>query len=105
MCGAAAESVLLALAVAQSGNESDTLRDYRRSDGRSRIERSLLQGRNSYVHQHLPQFLELLKYGRDDAAHGAAVEINEEVAFVSLLLLLRFAAFTDDRWNELTARG
>ena len=102
MCGAAAESVLLALAIGRSGDEADTLREYRRSDGRSRIERRLLQGQNSYVHQQLPHFLELLKYWRDDAAHGAEVEINEEVAFVSLLLLLRFAAFADDRWDDLT---
>lgn len=104
MCGAAAESILLALAIARSGDEAETLREYRRSDGRSRIERRLLQGQNSYVHQQLPHFLELLKYWRDDAAHGAEVVINEEIAFVSLLLLLRFAAFADDRWDELARR-
>ncbi|MDQ3604981.1 MAG: hypothetical protein M3418_02145 [Gemmatimonadota bacterium] len=105
MCGAAAESILLALAVARSGDEVEILREYRHSDGRSRIEKKLLQGQNSHVHQHLPKFMELLKYWRDDAAHGADAEINEEVAFVSLLLLLRFAAFADDRWETLTARA
>ncbi len=45
----------------------------------------------------------LLKYWRDEAAHGKASNIKEEEAFTSLGLLLRFAMFMDNNWNELTA--
>jgi hypothetical protein len=105
MCGAAAESVLLALAIAKTGDETRVLNDYRTNTGRSKIERLLLSHANSYVQQELPNFTNLLKYWRDAAAHGANTSINEGEAFTSLILLLRFAQFADDQWQDLTGQS
>jgi hypothetical protein len=102
MCGAASESILLALAIAKTGDEERVIRDYGTTTGRSKIEKLLLSQQNSYVHQELPNYTNLLKYWRDDAAHGADTTISESEAFTSLLLLLRFAQFADDRWGEMT---
>jgi len=46
--------------------------------------------------------MNLLKYWRDESAHGIESKIQEEEAFTSLLLLLRFAQFADSRWQDLT---
>ncbi len=79
------------------------LTEYRRASGRSAIERRLLAGRNSHVQTTLPSFLSLLGYWRDNASHGDESSIEEEQAFIALLLLLRFAQFADSRWDELIA--
>lgn len=102
MCGAAAEAILLTLAIAKIGDEQQVLREYMTTTGRTKIENKLLAHANSYIQQDLRNYTNLLKYWRDAAAHGAATNINEGEAFTSLLLLLRFAQFASDRWEELT---
>lgn len=102
MCGAAAESILLALAIAKIGDEREVLRDYLKGSGRTNIENKLLAHANRHIHQELRTYTNLLKYWRDSAAHGADTSISEGEAFTSLLLLLGFAQFADDRWDQLT---
>lgn len=104
MCGAASESILLSLAIAKTGDEERVMRDYRTNTGKTKIERLLLSNANSYVQQELPNFTNLLKYWRDDAAHGMAIQISEAEAFTSILLLLRFAQFSSDNWTTLTGQ-
>lgn len=101
MCGAASESITLRLAGARLRDDARAEREYTRSGGRARIERVLIQGQNQHVQAMLPQYLELIRYWRDSAAHGMAVQIGEEEAFLSMVLLLRYAAFADARWEEL----
>ena len=103
MCGAAAESVLLALAVAKTGDEARVLSEYRSASGRSRIERLLLGQQTQGVRDAFAMYTELLKYWRDDAAHGMQVTIDEEDAFTALILLMRFARYADAHWSQLTA--
>ena len=50
-------------------------------------------------------FTTLIKYWRDEAAHGKASQIGDNEAYTSLALLLRFAQFVNDHWSELTSRG
>ncbi len=102
MCGAASESILLTLATAKNGNEEEVLKMYKGSNGRSKIENLLLKEQNSYVHRELPKYTDLLKYWRDYAAHGFDTTISETEAFTSLLLLLRFAQFSDEKWDKIT---
>jgi hypothetical protein len=102
MCGAAAESILLALAIARTGDEARVLREYRTGSGRSRIENLLIGQQPDRTREALATYTELLKYWRDDAAHGTVVEIDEEEAFTALILLIRFARFADGRWDDLT---
>lgn len=107
MCGAAAESITLALAVsrtaASGGDETAVLAMYRQSRGRAAVERLLTAQRNAHEQRELISFLSLLNYWRDEAAHGAGTAIAEDEANVALLLLLRYAMFADSRWDDLTA--
>jgi hypothetical protein len=101
MCGAAAESILLALAYKKLG-EQEVLRDYQRPDGRHRIRNRLVSQERNEIQIRFDSYLELLNYWRDESAHGVARSIGEEEAFTSLLLLLRFAQFGSNEWNALT---
>lgn len=102
MCGASAESIMLALAIAINGSEDDVLREYKSANGRSKIENIIIGQQTNRIKQEFLNFTSLLKYWRDTAAHGARSNIGEEEAFTSLLLLLRFARFADNNWSVLT---
>lgn len=101
MCGASAESIMLATAVTKHGKEEDVLNLYKSANGRSKIENLLLGQQKDRLKQEFLSFTSLLKYWRDNAAHGALIKIGEEEAFTSMLLLLRFARFVDENWDEL----
>lgn len=102
MCGAASESILLALAIAKKGDEQFILKEYAATKGRTTIQNFLLTNQNGYVCRELPNYTDSLKYWRDTAAHGADTNISESEAFSSLLFLLRFAQFADEGWDNLT---
>lgn len=102
MCGAAAESIMLALAIAKRGDEKAVLDMYVTRNGRSDIEKLVLRDADAVTQRAMPSYLGLLKHWRDSASHGRAVNILEAEAFTSLLLLLRFALFANDRWDTLT---
>lgn len=102
MSGAATESILLAIAIQKKGSEDSVVKDYCAANGRSRIENFIIGNKTDSVKRSMQAFLELLKYWRDFAGHGLAIGIGEEEAYTSLLLLLRFAQYADDRWDELT---
>lgn len=102
MCGSAAESILLKLAITKTGDEAQVMKEYRAARGRQNLENILRSQQNKHIQDELAQFLSLLKYWRDEAAHGTVSPIGEEEAFLALLLLLRLARFADERWNELT---
>ena len=100
MCGAAAESIMLAAAIAKDGSEQRVLKMYRTAQGRGRV-RSLLVGAATLRQQRdFDTFLGLLNYWRDDAAHGAASTLGATEAELALLQLGRFAAFMRDNWDE-----
>jgi hypothetical protein len=49
-------------------------------------------------------YMSLLKYWRDQAAHGKLSGIKDNEAYTSLALLLRFALFVNENWAELVAK-
>jgi hypothetical protein len=101
MCGAAAESILLALAFEKMG-EGETLREYQRSGGRHRIRNRLVGQASNEIQTRFDSYLELLNYWRDESAHGVARNIGEEESFTALLLLLRFAQLGSNEWDVIT---
>lgn len=105
MCGAAAESILIALAIAKRGDETYVIREYNTANGRGKLERMLTGQRSEHVRQNFTTYMDLIKYWRDSAAHGAGLAIGEDEAFTSLMLLLRLAQFADGRWDELTSNS
>ncbi len=102
MCGAASESILLATAIAKNGDEEKVLRAYSTSQGRSRVENMVVGQAKSYLKRDLDGLTSLLKYWRDEAAHGKASTISDNEAYTSLALLLRCAMTINNHWDELT---
>jgi len=105
MCGAATESILLATAVTKEGDEKKVLAEYSTSRGRSRIENVVIGQAKDFVQREFRGYTVLLKYWRDEASHGKASNISDNEAYTSLALLLRFAMFIHDNWNELVNGG
>lgn len=103
MCGAAAEAILLSLAIERTQDQRAVLNAYRGGAGRSRVERILSNQQNNVVRDQLEEFGALIKYWRDDAAHAVRSRLTEQEAFMALLLLLRLATFAHERWAEITS--
>jgi len=101
MCGAAAESILLATAIAREG-EASVLRTYASSRGRSRVEQMVTSRIVEPLRLDFTSHTRLINYWRDESAHGRASNISENEAFTSLALMLRFALFVDSNWGVLT---
>ena len=104
MCGAAAESILLAVAIAKCGDESKILKIYRASNGRRKVTDAILGQTKPAIAEHFRNATSLLSYWRDEAAHGLASTISEIEAHEALARLIRFAQFSTDNWHELTQR-
>lgn len=102
MCGAAAEAIVLALAVAKSGDRETTERDYISRGGRGRVENALIGQQRSDIQDKFRSFTELLKYWRDASAHGRVVNISDIEAQVALNRLVLFAQFATDMWDNFT---
>jgi hypothetical protein len=104
MCGAAAESLLIHLAIAKDGDEEAVLTKYRAANGRRTIENIIIgQPQSQAMKRDFEVCFSLLKYWRDEAAHGRKSEITENEAYTSLGLLLRCAQFAKDNYQALTA--
>jgi hypothetical protein len=105
MAGAAAESILIALAVAKSGSEATILATYNGPSGRKRTTQLVLKEVRPSLQQQLENALFVLHYWRDSASHGVATEITEIEAHASLMQLLRLSQFADKHWDPLTRSG
>lgn len=104
MCGAAAESILLAVAIAKVGDEASVLAAYRTAGGRQKVINTIIGKARPAIAESFRSATNLLSYWRDDAAHGLASTISEIEAHDALARLLRFAQFTADQWDELSRR-
>jgi len=102
MAGAAAESILLATAIARSKDEEKVLAEYQSTGGRGRVIKRMTSGTQTGIGQRFAEALGVLSYWRDDAGHGTATTIGEIEAHEALTRLLRLAQFTADNWNKLT---
>ena len=103
MAGAAAESILLAAAIAKSKNEGKIVKMYESAGGRARVTTFLTGQATSSVKRQFESTLHILHYWRDDASHGQQTTITEVEAHSAISELLRLAQFTSDQWTELTA--
>jgi hypothetical protein len=101
MCGAAAESILIRVAVAKIGEESKVMNSYRSSNGRHRVENIIVGQLREPLAGQFCNLMDLLKYWRDEAAHGGFSEISEFEAYEAMARLLRLAHFADDHWHDL----
>jgi hypothetical protein len=104
MCGAAAESILLHLAIAKEGEELGVLAKYKAASGRRTLENLVIGQQREAIRQEFEVCFSLLKYWRDEAAHGRKSAITENEAFTSIGLLLRCAQFGKDNYQRLTGQ-
>lgn len=102
MCGAAAESILLATAIARTKDEGQVLKSYCSANGRSRIENLIVGQLKDALKQEFVGLTSLLKYWRDEAAHGQSSNIRDNEAYTSLAMLLRYSGFINLNWKEFT---
>jgi hypothetical protein len=102
LCGAAAESVLLAVAIAKTKDEPAILATYRSAQGRRRVVDLVVGNAAPATAEQFRSVSGLLHYWRDEAAHGLASTISEIEAHEALSRLLRFAQFAVDNWTALT---
>ena len=102
MCGAAAESILLALAIAKDGDNDKVIATYRSASGRRKVENMIVGQLADPLKTRLPRLMDLINYWRDEAAHAELSDISEYEAFEALAMLLRLAHLADDHWDELT---
>ena len=103
MAGAAAESVLLALAIDKVGNEEDVLCQYRRAGGRQKVLNIIVGKANANTRNSLTAFSGIISFWRDEAAHGRASPISTANADEALRQLLHMCQWVDREWAALTA--
>jgi hypothetical protein len=103
MSGAAAESILLAVAIAKVKNEAKVLAAYKSRGGRGRVTGLITSSVAAGLASQFATALQVLHYWRDDAGHGTMTTISEIEAHASLMQLLRLAQFATDNWAALTA--
>jgi len=103
MCGAAAESILLAAAIGSTGDEQAVLREYGSRGGRGRVQARLLGQASEDLRRQFERHSGLITYWRDEAAHGKSSAIDNNEGHSALLGLVHFARFVDEHWAELTS--
>lgn len=103
MCGAAAESILLAVAIAKTGDEAKILQTYQSKDGLRDIENIVLGQADDRIKREFMELTALIGYWRNEAADDLVTDISSSQARTSIATLLRHAMFVDSNWDDLTA--
>ena len=85
MSGAAAESILLAVAIAKVKNEAKVLALYKASGGRARVTGLITSSLAAGLVSQFTTALQVLHYWRDDPGHGTMTTISEIEAHASLM--------------------
>lgn len=93
MCGAASESILLQLSIAEM-TEAKALDIYDKK-GRTDLKTEFLASKHKRLREGFERHFHILGSARDDAAHGKVSQLKEHDAFVGLLALFRLAQFSD----------
>src|SRR5579885_1107917 len=102
MVGAAAESVLLALAIAKLGTEAQALALYKRANGRQLLLNAIVGQANAQRRDALTTFAGIVSLWRDEAAHGQRSPISTANADEALRQLLHMCQWVDREWQNLT---
>ena len=91
MAGACAETILFTAYVKLVGDESKALKDMASSGGRGRVESALLGRLKEGQRLEIQTSMSIIKYWRDNSAHGLTGMVNQNEAYVALITLLNFA--------------
>src|SRR5258708_8524351 len=103
MAGAAAESILVALAIAKVKSEQKVLAEYKSSGGRGRVTKLITSGLSAGIATQFVSAFQVLHYWRDDAGHGNITTITEGEAHASLPQLFSLPQFAFVPLSQLSA--
>jgi hypothetical protein len=103
MVGAAAESILLALAIAKVGDEALVVRTYGQAAGRRRVLNMVAGQLDQARRDTLATFASIVSLWRDEAAHGQVSLLSTANADEALRQLLHMCQWIDREWVNLTA--
>lgn len=103
MVGAAAESILLALAVAKTDDEPQVVKNYNASGGRRRVINMVVGQSDEATRNHLVTFSNIVTNWRDEAAHGHASSLANANADEALRQLLHMCQWVSREWAVLTS--
>jgi len=101
MCGAAAESIILACAEKRCGAAAVSAA-YKGATGRSKVMHMLVGQADKRLKDGIEHLGDLLKYWRDNSAHGQVFEVDDNEAFMAIVILMRYSAFVSENWDALT---
>jgi hypothetical protein len=101
MVGAAAESILLAIAIAKTADEERVMREYQARNGRNTITNLIIGQAPDNLARPFRSGMNLLSYWRDNAGHGLVASISSPEAEQALRELLSLSQFSFDRWSDL----
>lgn len=102
MVGAAAESILLATAIAKMADQDQVLSVYSRSGGRKNVLNLIVGQADRTRRDVLATFSGIISSWRDEAAHGIATPLGTANADEALRQLLHMCQWVDREWDELT---
>lgn len=102
MVGAAAELVLLTIAITKEEDEERVLRTYRGNRGRQAVLNMIVGQADAQRRNTLTTFAGIVSLWRDDAAHGQASPIDTSNADEALRQLLHMCQWVAREWDNLT---
>lgn len=91
MAGACAETILFTAYAKHLGDQEKAIREMTSSGGRGRVEAALLGRLKEGQRMELQTSFSLIKYWRDNSAHGLTGRVDHNEAYVALLTLLNLA--------------
>lgn len=103
MAGAAAKSILLALAIGKTDDEEQVLRAYAQTGGRRKVLNMVVGQADQPRRDTLTTFSAIISLWRDEAAHGRASMLATANADEALRQLLHMCQWVDHEWDNLTA--
>lgn len=101
MCGAAAESILLSVAIEKSKDEEKTLKLYFSSRGRTKVSQQVFGSQPVWIQEEFMRYSATLNYWRDEASHGQARHLSQSEADAARHQILRLSQFISQRWGDL----
>jgi hypothetical protein len=105
MAGAAAESVLLALAIAKEKDEDAVVRAYSQAGGRQKVLNMVVGQAKPHHRNMVTTFAGIISLWRDEAAHGKASFLGTANADEALRQLLHMCQWVDKEWDELVGKA
>ncbi|WP_374331357.1 hypothetical protein [Aestuariivirga sp.] len=102
MAGAAAEAILISLAIQILGDETKVFSIYNSKSGRHELQKAVRRDWKEHDATQLNTMMKIVAYWRDDAAHGRFIDVTQATAEEALRQLLHLSLWVGREWARLT---